>query len=154
MILDFDEILLKLEEVLVRLEVGIRFLQGEQLRQRFLEGVLHLAELTRTGERNGLRPKLGDSSQHTLLVTRIPFDSGDELGNEVMSPLELYVDIGPRRANWLRPHEAINRKCAPCPTAIINRISRVTKRSPFCCIRTCMFPVSMLRKPANRRKAE
>src|SRR5690606_39895242 len=68
MLLDLDELALELEEVLARVEVGIRLLQSEDPRQPLLERGLDLGKPCRARLAPRLRARLRDRRQHGTLV--------------------------------------------------------------------------------------
>ncbi len=92
------ELLLQGEEVLVRLQVGVGLRQREQLPQRAGEDVLGLGLLLGPGALGLDRgvARLHDAFEGALLVRGVALDRLDQVGDEVVAPLELHADLRPR----------------------------------------------------------
>ena len=91
-----DELGLQLQEVLARLQLGVRLGDGEDRLQRLLHVVLGRARLGRALRRQRLGAGLGDVLEDRLLVRRVALDRLDEVRDQVGTTLELHRDVAPR----------------------------------------------------------
>ena len=94
------QLLLQLEHVLVRLQVGIVLDQREQLTQRAGEDPLRLGRLSRRRRPGLLRAHgrvagLDDLRQRLLLEVHVALDGVDEVRDQVVPPLQLHADLVP-----------------------------------------------------------
>src|SRR5713101_3223311 len=87
---------LQLEEALVRLEVGIRLGEREELAQRPRQLVLGLRARLRRLRRHGRAAGADDLVERGPLVRGVALDGLDQVGNQVRPALELDVDVRPR----------------------------------------------------------
>src|SRR6185437_7391068 len=98
LVLDIGELRLQLLEVRVRLQVRIALGQGEYLAQRAGELVLGGALRGRSlpGRRHRGVARLDDGFEGAAFVRRIAFHGLDQVRDQVVSLLELHVDVGER----------------------------------------------------------
>src|SRR5438067_1654716 len=90
------QLLLKVQEVLVGLEVGIRLGQREERLQRAADHVLGLRLLCGALRAHGHVPGLDHGFEGLTLVGGVALDGLDEVRDQVVAALQLHVDLRPR----------------------------------------------------------
>ena len=81
-------------EICVRLEVGIGLAQRKQPAQRAGELVLSRGDLPRRPRGHGGAAGLDHGVERPAFVRGITFHGFDQIGNQVVSLLQLYIDVG------------------------------------------------------------
>ena len=94
-VLGRGQLFLQGQEVLVRLQVGIGFGDGEQRLARAGELVLGRGVLADGLGAHRLVAGLDDAFERLLLVGGVALDRLDEVGDQVVAALELHVDLRP-----------------------------------------------------------
>lgn len=94
LVLDVGNLVLKLEEILVGLEIGICFEAHAKTGKRAGELILGSNLIIDAGGIHGSGTGTGDRLEKFLLVLGITLDSSNELGDEIMALLELHIDVG------------------------------------------------------------
>src|SRR5712692_817169 len=94
-VLDLPERGLELREALVRLEVGVRLGQREELAEGAGQRVLRLRARLGGLRGHGGAPRAHDRVERPPLVGGIALDGLDEVRDEVGAALELHVDVRP-----------------------------------------------------------
>ena len=97
MVLDIGQRCLQRGEARDRLELGIRFSDGDDALQRVAEGVFFSSPCRRSrlGRLHG-SPAGGDQRLECgPLVAGVPLHDCDHVRNQIVAPLQLHVDIGP-----------------------------------------------------------
>jgi hypothetical protein len=98
LVLRRPQLLLELQDVLVRLEIGVILDNCEQRAERRGEHVLGRRQLGRTlgARRNGVRTGVGHVRQDPLLESHVALDGIHEIRDQVVATLELDLDLGER----------------------------------------------------------
>src|SRR6478672_7284441 len=107
-ILCLGELALQLAKVLVRLELGVGLGDGEQTAERLAQDPLGLTGFG--GRSRALRgcARLGDRLERAALVGGVALDGLDEVGDQVVPPLELDLDLRPRVVDAVpQPNETV-----------------------------------------------
>ena len=110
-LLDVGKLRLEVEEVLARPQLGVGLADGDQPPERRGQDVLRPRLLLDPA--CGLRRGAGDGDrlERLALVRRVALDGLDEVRNQVVSPSELDVDLGPRVLGAIaQPDEAVVEK--------------------------------------------
>src|SRR6185437_11865516 len=94
-VLELIEGLLELRKAFDGTQLRIGFGKREDLPQGGAKHSFGLALRGGTGGRHGLIARGDDAFEGALLVAGIAFDGFDEVGDEVVAALELYIYIGP-----------------------------------------------------------
>lgn len=102
---------MKLEEILIRLEVGVSLGDRQQTAERAGDSSLVLLELVkslwvrqdvrRQLHLSGMRARFGHLGKDLLLLVRVVFDGFDEVRNEIGAALMLIQHLAPGSLNLL-----------------------------------------------------
>src|SRR5262249_27528856 len=99
---------LQIEEVLARLELRIGLGDGEKPAERLVEDALRLTRRRRSLSLLRSHARLRDRLERAALVRGVPLDRLHEIGNQVMAPLELHLDLRPGVVDTVtRPDEPV-----------------------------------------------
>ena len=112
LVLGRGQLLLERHDVLVGLEVGVVLDHREQRTQALGQGVLGLCLGGRTlgAGGHGGRAGVGHLRQGVLLELHVALDRLDQVGDQVVPPLELHVDLAPGVVDLVAPpHESVER---------------------------------------------
>src|SRR5262249_26583405 len=89
-------------------ELGVPFHDRDQPPHRLSEGALGLSDGTGAAGGAGPGPGGRDALEEVALVLHVPLDGGDQVRNEGVAALELYVDLGPGARGLVpRRHQAV-----------------------------------------------
>jgi len=107
-VLGADHFLLEGEDVLVRLEVGVALHHRDQAAHRLAELALGLPGLGGARRRHGPGARLAHPLEDLALVLHVALDGAHQVGDQVVAPLELHVDLRPRVPDLVpQPHQAV-----------------------------------------------
>src|SRR5215467_4647451 len=110
-LLELRERALQIAKALVRLEIGVRLGECEELAERAGQLVLGLRARLRRLRRHGRAAGADDLVERVALVRGVASHGLDEVGHEIGAPLELHVDVRPRFLGALpQPDELVIRQ--------------------------------------------
>ena len=95
LVLGVLELRLEVEEVLVRLQLGVGLGDREQAAERLAQHPLRRSGRRRALRRHRRGARLGDRVERPALVGRVPLHRLDEVRDQVVPPLQLHVDLRP-----------------------------------------------------------
>src|SRR3989344_5020022 len=102
------EFALKFNEIRIRFEVGVRLGNRKQRLERSRQHILGLRVLSYRLRAHRFRARFGHFLQSTRFMLRVAFYRLDEIGAEVVSSLELYIDVRPCLLGPVgEPHKAV-----------------------------------------------
>src|SRR5580765_3896131 len=107
-VLDLPEARLELREALRGAELRVRFREREHLAERARELALRLGLRRGTGRAHGLVARLDHGLERAALVAGVSLHGLHQVRDEVVAPLQLDVDVGPRIVGLdAEAHEAV-----------------------------------------------
>ena len=96
LVLGVLQLLLEIEEVGARLQVGVGLRDREEPSERLAEDAFGRRGLGRALRACRCCARLGDGLERAALVGGVALDRLDEVRDQVAAPLELHLDLGPR----------------------------------------------------------
>src|SRR5215467_7897103 len=110
-LLELRERALQIAKALIRLQIGIRLGEREELAERAGQLVLGLRARLRRLRGHGRAARADDLVERVALVRGVASHGLDEVGHEIGAPLELHVDVRPRFLGALpQPDELVVRQ--------------------------------------------
>ena len=80
---------------MIRFQFGIGFTDGEQAFERLSEGVFRLVPFRDGFGAHGHGSGFADLLERTAFMRGVAFDGFDQIGDKVIAPFQLNVDVGP-----------------------------------------------------------